>query len=479
MCLNPISIVNPTKYVSLKYRDPYLLQVPCGKCAECQSTLSAQWMFRSFVEFNDVFLNGGSFVYFDTLTYNNKSVPKFSDIIEGTDFDFYCFNHKHVTNFFKLLRTRLKRAGFDVMFKYFLSSEYGMNPEYKGKNRPHYHVLFYVYGDISPLEFSYYVSRSWEYGRTDGRPYKPMFYVMSHNVVAVNNTANVLRTANYVTKYVQKSCEFQRELDKRVIMVMNDFANRFEPENPEKWLNSVAALRIRRKLVSSVNQFHRQSLHYGESALQDLDLNKLFNDGVLYMPHFKGVKVPILLPTYYKRKLFYRLVEVDGCKSWQLTELGLEYKRVRQKKLNRDLVGRLQAVCIQHHLNYDCKRLADYVMYERGRIKASLPESTLEQRLGQLDLFNYVTIQDKDELCFRGLCPQWLGNSTVGYNVEVMPPHISIKQFIDKYIILDSDREKELSHIYYLLSFIDKGKQDAYELKQRLTNKFKVFLSAA
>lgn len=478
MCLNPISIVNPTKYISLKYRDPYLLQVPCGKCAECQSTLSAQWMFRSFVEFNDVFHNGG-FVYFDTFTYDNKSVPKFSDIIEGTDYEFFCFNHEHITNFFKLLRIRLKRAGINVFFKYFLSSEYGMNPQYKGKNRPHYHVVFYVYGKVNPLEFSRLVSEVWSYGRTDGSPYKSGSYVLSHNVIAVNNTANVLRTANYVTKYVQKSCEFQRELDKRVNIVMNDFAKHLEPENPEQWLKSAAALRVRRKLVGSVNQFHRQSLHYGESALSDIDLNQLFNDGCLYMPHYKGVKVPILLPTYYKRKLFYRLVEVDGCKSWQLNELGLEYREARRKKLNRDLVGRLQAVCVQHHLDYNCKRLADYVMYERGRIKALLPESTLEQRIGQLDLFNYVTIQDKDNLCCRGLTPQWLGNSTIGYSVEVMPPHISIKQFIDKYIIIDADREKELSHIYYLLSFIDRGKQDAYELKQRLTNKFKVFLSAA
>lgn len=83
---------------------------------------------------------------------------------------------------------------------------------------------------------------------------------------------------------------------------------------------------------------------------------------------------------------------------------------------------------------------------------------------------------DKENLSIRGLCPQYLGNSTIGYNVEVMPPCISIRDFIAKYIILDERKEKELSTIYYNLSFIDKGKQDAYILKQRLRQVYKCFV---
>lgn len=477
MCLTPISIVNPNKYVSLKYRDLYLLHVPCGKCAECQSQLSAQWMYRTMQEFNDCISSGG-FIYFDTLTYQNKYLPHFSDYFVDlqTPDDYFCFNHLHITNFFKKLRSRLNRAGYkDLLIRYFLSSEYGMNPGVIGQNRPHYHVLFFVYGDINPVEFSQFVSSSWKYGRTDGYPYKSSSYVVGHNTLFVNDPANLLRTANYVTKYVQKNCLFQNELNKRISSVMSFYANKFDPGHPDEWQKTLAAYRIRKKLRSLVNQFHRQSLHYGETALRDIDLNQLFNDGVLYMPHYKGVKVPVLLPTYYKRKLFYRLLEIDGAKTWQLTSLGLEYKKVREKRLHDDLIGRFQCVCIEHHLNYDCKRLADYMMYERGRIKAQLPESTIEQRLQQLDLFNYSTIYDKDALSVRGLFPQFLGNSSIGYNCEVMPPHLTIKQFIERYVILDPEREKELSMIYYYCSFVDKGRQDAYELKQRLMNLFKIF----
>lgn len=173
-------------------------------------------MFRSTYEFHDC-ISAGGFVYFDTLTYSEGNVPRIRDIISCGTAD-YCFNHKHITDFMKRLRIDLQRHYKGVSIRYFLSSEYGTKNT--GTHRPHYHVLFFVYGDISIKEFSLLVSSNWTFGRTDGLPYKPYLYVESHNSISKSSMANILHTANYVTKYVQKSCTFQSVLDKRLNHVM-------------------------------------------------------------------------------------------------------------------------------------------------------------------------------------------------------------------------------------------------------------------
>lgn len=480
MCVSPVSIINPTKYVSLRYRDPYLLQVPCGKCVDCQTRNSNEWLYRTFFEFRDCLASGG-FVYFDTLTYNNENLPHISDFV-NTDIKFSCFNSKHLNLFFKRMRTKLERD-FDCddsAFRYFVSSEYGTSDNYKGRlttHRPHYHVLFFVSADIDPLVFSSLVSDCWSYGRTDGFPYKSSHYVDSHNTIKVSSLENILRTCNYVTKYVQKSCVFQKQLDNRLNAVMFDIASsmQYAVDDDVDWLNTFEARQFRLKLKREINQFHRQSLHYGESALSEMDLNQIFESGVVYMPHFKMIKLPIVLPTYYKRKLFYKLLIVDGAKTWQPTELGLEFLHARHSHLLDDLVSRFKAVVAEHHLNIDCNRLANYVLNLRGRIKSELPPSTIYERLQSVDLFNYSTVTDKENLGFRGLVSDFLGNSYLGYDV-CSREHISFQAFISKYVYLDEDREKELTQIYWFTTDIDKGKQRAHELKQHLTNLYKCFL---
>ena len=356
MCLNPISVINPSKYISLKYKDPYLLQVPCGRCAECQSTLSNQWQYRTYYEFIDCLSQSlDNFILFDTLTYRPKYRPKLSDFFE-TNHDFDCFNRKHITDFLKRLRIGLKRAGYNVRLRYFVSSEYGTDPNYS--HAPHYHILLFVYGRIDPLYLSSKIADCWVYGRTDGTPYKTNHYILSHNVIKQSSLSNILRTCAYVTKYVQKSCEFQREINKRIDLTMKDIALTKEDNN---WLDSFEARDIRLSLKRCCNQFHTQSLHFGESGLSDIDIQDLFNTGVLIMPHHKALKLPVVLPTYYKRKLFYRLVEIDGAKSWQLTDFGREYKQARSAALFKDLENRFKCVCYQYHLSYDYKELADYV----------------------------------------------------------------------------------------------------------------------
>ena len=262
MCLQPITILNPTKYVSIHYKDRFLLQVPCGSCAECQRNKSNEWLYRTLYEFYDTFENNG-FAIFDTLTYNNDSLPTL-DQLEPQLPCVPCFRSKDITNFFKRLRIKLERKySLKSCCSYFLSSEYGTK-----KQRPHYHLLLFVKtSNIDPLEVSSLISECWTFGRTDGVPYKSRCYVLHHNVIRLTTIGEILRCANYVTKYVQKDCEFTDLINSRIKLVGLKL--------------SVKHTREREKIVNEIKQFHVQSLHYGELALRDFDLYQIYNDGYL------------------------------------------------------------------------------------------------------------------------------------------------------------------------------------------------------
>lgn len=475
MCLSPINIPNQTKYVSLKYRDRFLMQVPCGTCVECQKTMSNQWYYRAWYEWNDLIKSNG-FALFDTLTYRPKDLPHlsryWSELPKSSDYP--CFDPSEIRKFIESLRIRIKRAGFGDCMRYFLASEYGTHRNYT--HRPHYHIVLYIHNSVvDPLWLSSQIASLWKYGRTDGIPYKSRKYVLEHNTVFSHASIGTkLRTCHYVTKYVQKSCRFQEELNKRVGIVMWNLANFADPVTPDKWLQTEFARRERLKLLRYVNQFHRQSQHFGESALGDLDLNELIRDGCLYMPDTSGIKIPIPLPTYYKRKLFQEQVEFNGAKYWQLTDFGKYYKDIRQPLTQKILEDRYWCVIHQYHLPItDVSELVDYVFNHRGRIKGDLDESTLEERCNDIDFFNYSTPSDKLNFGTRGLTTEFLGESQVGYKTHHLFGRIPISGFIAKYCIFDAHFEEELEMIRSRLFDYNRSRESAFRLRQRLQNVYK------
>lgn len=464
MCYSPITIVNPTKYVSLKYRDRFLLQVPCGKCAQCQQQKSNEWYYRSYIQTLDTFASGG-YVVFDTLTYSNHYLPHMSDFFDVSN-DYPCFNSHHTRTFIARLRQRCKRQ-YNSNFTYFLSSEYGT--DIRKSHRPHYHCLFYVVGNIKPLDFSRLVAECWHYGRTDGYPWKPARYVLS-NIFSGDNFDASLRTCRYVSKYVQKSCVFQSEIDRRIQNALVDYARRNQLDYSD-WCDSVDCKELRMAMRRSVNQFHRQSTQFGASVLANIDLNDLFSSGSLFMPDANQVVKPIGLPTYYKRKLFYELVEVDGCRTWQPTELGREYLAKREMYTLKRLIDRYDAVCRQYHYNYDCGRLADYVLNYRGRIKGDNAPSTLADRLQHVDYFNYSTLSDRKGLGKVGISVDWLGNHIQGYHGRFRK--ISHYYFARRFTYEDSALERQLEDLNARFCEFDTHKQESYRIRQRLTNLYR------
>lgn len=459
MCYNPITIVNPTKYVSMKYRDRFLLRVPCGQCAQCQEQKKREYYFRAFYHAQQYLGNQG-FVYFDTLTYAPKYLPKVSNYFP-TKFDYPCFDGSHIRKFVAKLRQRCKRK-YKSNFEFFLSSEYGSS-EYH-THRPHYHILFFVKGPIDPLVFSSLVGDCWFYGRTDGKPYKSDFYVL--NNVLNGDSAKSIRILKYVTKYISKSCLFSKEINKRVSAIMFDIAKMY----PDGWLDTLPAAQFREKILQNVGQFHRQSTGFGASYLENLDINTLFQDGCVRVKDNERVVLSIPLPMYYKRKLFYEQFEVDGSKVWCPTELGLQYLETQRLRLMDKLRLSYRAALANSHQDTDIDSLVDYVVNKRGRIIADLPESTLQQRLENVDYYKYATRYDRHNFKKLGIVRFYLGNSTSGYYTSIMPARISLFSFGKRFSFWDDLKEKVLDKIDFAHAKIDKGKQQAYELRQRLVN---------
>lgn len=86
--------------------------------------------------------NGQTFYY--TLTYNDKSVPKFCGI---NCFDYDDLRYLLTGGFYQYLR-----RNYGTKFKYFVGAELGDGKGERGMhNNPHYHVLFFLYPDDSPL----------------------------------------------------------------------------------------------------------------------------------------------------------------------------------------------------------------------------------------------------------------------------------------------------------------------------------------
>lgn len=124
--------------------------VPCGKCPVCRQN---QRQSRA-----DRFYLAGAFsksVYFVTLTYSDENLTFALPPCQHTGNWLPAFNYVDLRNFFQ----RLDRKG--LKYKYFVTSEYG-----EQNHRPHYHILFFMLCDVSPIQFDDYINESWNGDRT-------------------------------------------------------------------------------------------------------------------------------------------------------------------------------------------------------------------------------------------------------------------------------------------------------------------------
>lgn len=347
-CSHQINTYTNSKYL---YRgvSRFLQTYGCGKCSGCISKQRTDWRVRTYYECVDCLRSPSNFILFDTLTYCDDYIKKYSDLFPDLQIpaflDKSCFSRDDVQKFFKRLRISLKRSGYNFEpkdFRYILSSEYGTSEEtngFKNTHRPHYHILFFVRFPIEPVVLSRFISRAWQLGKTDGvRPYddcnecplckyckgKCIYqiadYVENERVVRSDSRKNIMKCVNYVTKYVSKDMYLTGSLQENIDSLWRYL-------NPD-FQDDVFLYRQYRRFCSQVLPFHLQSQGFGAALLDDdVEREYLMRTNLVHLPTGeKDVVRVVALPRYYQRKLYYSFEKIEGRVRWFLTDYGVETK---------------------------------------------------------------------------------------------------------------------------------------------------------
>lgn len=469
MCLNPRTIRNPTQRIVIDGGQLLKMQVNCNKCAECLEARRNEWFIRTKFEIERTLATGG-YVYFDTLTYDDNHLPKLSHYVDIDKYglrDFSCFDKSHFKLFLKRLRRQLQyHHGVDKdAFRYFLTTEYGCDDRFT--HRPHYHILFFVNCGVSPLSFSRLVGDCWQYGRTDGLPYKPSNYVQKHVYSAGNCSYKAVEAiCMYVSKYINKSSTFTDKLENRKIYLRsaitkyNALHQQYITDDDEQFIND---------LCGNIDMFHRQSQCFGESYLYDLTPDKLMFLDINKVVVSDGKKIVSTynLPMYYRRKLFYTLEKhPDGRRYWQLTDYGKKHLvNSKLKQIDKVATQYMDLVnnCDDDYLKgkvyqyLDGRSMQDYAIYEllykgRHRHRDSIDYSKKQQ-------FNYLN--DEESNLFDWLLR--VSQSSTPYLVGRSSAIDSSSEDIRVPLNSPSDRDDIMSYMHgHYPEMLNRSMRDSY-----------------
>lgn len=514
-CLNPLHIINPAKKVVLTPSGgfPMLLDVPCGQCSECAKAKHNEWLFRAYYQSQDCF-DAGGYILFDTLTYAPHQLPRLGDIVDDIPsyLNYGCFNRHDIRAFLMRLRSRLLRRGYDVSdkLKYFLSSEYGTSDG--GTHRPHYHLLLYVYDNTIPhLELSQLISDCWAKGRTDGVVYRGNAYV-TNNCYFPASTGNIgiHRLVKYVTKYVQKDSEFEKQITHRILSICQHRNIDDKSYEGKQFIQSIKRYAC---------QFHLQSHGFGAQFLKYNDYTTILQHGYITCPDNISTLQRLPLPMYMRRKLFYDVVrDFRGERVWQLNELGVAFKMARVDKQLTALSSRF-VTWFQDLGQYVAPKYVDnvrsfvnelldgrsfddfslYIAFYRGRLKddyQSLIPPTLDTWLVHLYnppytsdyLVKYSTPSDVHHFGQPFLCTHYIGSPKYGCSNDLSQISasmhcnfglMSLHKWIDDHVVNEHSfyafRDFDKLYELYCLTLINNNrcKQSLFDYKQHITNLYK------
>lgn len=302
-----ISVKTDAPYVGMRTK----LNLPDRGSAEKYYYSYTSYLFRAYIAYKKLVdfhrEHGYGFGLFETLTYRNKDLPLF----EGLP----CFSGRHITLFFKRLRTNLERKlGHRPVIDFILVCEYGDE-----KQRPHYHPLFFVYEKISPYEFAKFVYEAWQYGKTDSYDVygRPQFATIDKHVIIS------FAACRYILKYILKYIEFENKFSS----VLDKLFSRYNVEDE---------FDLRDRYMYECRPFIRTSLNFGYTSQFDNSEDLTINIPTDGFGNFEIVRCP----SYVYRKLFYdKQIESysvggkpiyrktpNGSYMYELNDLGREYK---------------------------------------------------------------------------------------------------------------------------------------------------------
>lgn len=395
MCLNPIHIKNPKLKTGTydKNRDFLFLDVPCGKCWQCQQTKINEWIFRNYSEYIHTKYNHGITFYY-TLTYNDDSINRHGSV--------FFFSPEKIGKFTRNLHNKLKR--YDYTIKYYIVSELGDKTF-----RPHHHALFYLTPissrRISPQVFDKVLSDTWKYG----------FIKCGDNHGIVNSS----HALSYCCKYLLKDSSRKR------------YTSTIQIESYQS---------LAKYITRHLGTCYRVSSGLGKSLLKSLTI-KDFDKGYKDYPidgHFKR----LYIPEYYKRKVLKdSYVNDNGNISYKLNELGISLLKNQFEKFKSSLNDTIALVnsAFNTHYSYehifDClvrhgmpkslMHLDDYSLYRIKKL-TSIHRPTIKQYdINQKDIDNtYLITRDSHELFRRfinhknTLSYEKYRNNQISYNLR-------------------------------------------------------------
>lgn len=476
MCLSPIRIVNPAKRLSSFGGQRAVIYVPCGQCADCKTQKHLEWYSRAYYQAKGT-LDEGGFIYFDTFTYSNKYLPWTKDVlgIDDEDLNFPCFNRDHFTKFLHSLRTHYSRLlGKDSKHRieYMMASEYGLNPSDGKTFRPHYHIMFYVFGDIDPIDFSHQVAKYWYYGRTDGGHYKTHDYILNHVFGKGYNTnpKDVLAVSCYVSKYIMKDSDFEETIQLRMAKL-----RAFEDIRCS-YFKFAKMKSDYRKIKNCIDQFHRQSHHFGEYFLRDpeVDWDKVYKTCRVTIPDSKTIEKEIPLAGYYTSKMFYYKDENKKMKlrpeaiNWrkermvkvvlpaQVEQFKLMFEKMcnqeQQETILKMLDGRtpeyycLYQLCYRGYTRMNLQYNPSTIVHPGSVQQLSSAESNVEMWLdfiyrhttdSEPQIYHYSTVPDKKRFGGEAFYTnRYLGDNDKGYVHECpnMQDNYGFDDYLDKFM---------------------------------------------
>lgn len=578
MCLSPITITSRSNYFSLSSLHKIKMQVPCNQCAECLAAKQNEYYFRSYYQSIETWDKGG-YCLFDTLTYDDEHVPHINDFIEDSDlklfdwkligFDelwkhdevyinlegkwtlldkselsddedyskaeffvkdydgpinFTCFNYVDVRLFLVNLRRNLGYHGFDVKnkLKYFLCSEYGVDPRYT--HRPHYHVMFYVTDpSLDPITLSTYIDKCWQRGRTDGYPYKGSAYVLGKRVFYKGaDDLHMQSVCHYIGKYMTKDSDFVKVVNERIALVEkwirakqiadvymdeNDwvpvdlFVKIFTGKEFESKIKSMKSKdltefnkRYLKDLRRHCSQFVRQSQGFGLYMIEKLSPEWIFEHNCVRMPDKENVWKDIPIPGYIVSKLFKekKLDKFTGKYYYGWSDYGnkfREYHSFESLKKRKDKIletfryenlfvrgfkeNEIQSIYSAIDKYMAGRSLDDLLFYEtymKGRIY--VPSENEEP---DFESFYYV---DQHEYCSdimyeRSLNDVLKTSESILSRDDIFTDSDDAVFLCDKYIYIDKKFDKFLMLYHKVLRRIGQAKQLAYNERKAVEGRLK------
>lgn len=284
MCLNPLTIPNPSSYKNINVSF-HAFKCSCYDCLECQQERKNDWQVRLAYEIKDIYSRGGVGVFL-TFTYRPKCLPTIRVFNSGKYIEVPAFNHDDVLAFLNRLKVWANKIYGKGSYKYFFVSEYG-----KTTSRPHYHCLFLLEPNVDYISFVRKCRSAWTYGHTLPfyNPKTGLFYGKRNKVVDPR-IKDQFGMSKYITKYIVKDLDFYGHPLLKVALQSTDFKLSVKKYLPKHWQSNGIGTHL------ILNKFNGAS---------DATIRRLLTIGVA---HPFDLKRTVPLPKAVINKLLYRNV---------------------------------------------------------------------------------------------------------------------------------------------------------------------------